>query len=230
MPLVDLHAALQIAHGWQILHSPDPAIRRVAREQIYQIADIRYRLDRAHWQSRREELCELFLNGELGASTHAPPKRRNGDIGSLWLIMAHYGSLWVDVRKNHKTFGLTISIAPDKLASGTPAWPLQLRLPHYTECLEQRNVLRHVKQHLKNLLWRACCAHMNQGKTARAHGGGGSGFTTLPRGMWKNNYRFAVAARFNILDTSNALSRRWLHAHDLCRTRAAGGRSHLLTC
>ena len=207
LPLVDLHAALQIAHGWQILHSPDPAIRRVAREQIYQIADIRYRLDRAHWQSRREELCELFLNGELGASTHAPPKRRNGDIGSLW----------VDVRKNLKTFGLTISTAPAESASGTPARPLQLRVPHHTEWLDQRNVLRHVKQHLKTKRWRAWCAHKDQGKTARAHGGVGSSFLTRPRGMWENDYRFAVAGRLNMLDTSDVLSRRRLRAHDRCR-------------
>ena len=207
LPLVDLHAALQIAHGWQILHSPDPAIRRVAREQIYQIADIRYRLDRAHWQSRREELCELFLNGELGASTHAPPKRRNGDIGSLW----------VDVRKNLKTFGLKISTAPAESASGTPARPLQLRVPHHTEWLDQRNVLRHVKQHLNNKRWRAWCAHKDQGKTARAHGGVGSSFLTRPRGMWENDYRFAVAGRLNMLDTSDVLSRRRLRAHDRCR-------------
>ncbi|CAI5733080.1 unnamed protein product [Peronospora farinosa] len=132
--LVDLHAALQIAHGWQILHSPDPAIRRAAREQIFQIADIRHRLDRAHWQERREELCELFLNGELVTSAHTPPKRRNGDIGSLW----------VD--------------------------PLQLRVPHHAEWLDQQNVLRHVKQHLRNLRWRAWCAHKDQGKMARARG------------------------------------------------------------
>ena len=32
LPLVQLHAAQQIAHGWQMLHSPDAAIRRIARE------------------------------------------------------------------------------------------------------------------------------------------------------------------------------------------------------
>ena len=98
LPLVELHAALQIAHGWQMLHSPDPAIRRIAREQIHSIAHVRHRLDQDFWKDKHEELCERFLDGTLGTSTHAPPKRRNADIASLW----------VDFRNNLKTFGILI--------------------------------------------------------------------------------------------------------------------------
>uniref|UniRef100_H3GYD3 Reverse transcriptase domain-containing protein n=1 Tax=Phytophthora ramorum TaxID=164328 RepID=H3GYD3_PHYRM len=207
LPLVELHAALQIAHGWQMINSPDPAIRRIAREQLHQVADARHRLDKDHWKQRGDELCELLLNGELGTSAHAPPKRRNGDIGSLW----------VDVRKNLKAFGLKLATAPADPESGAPAKPLQLRVPHHAEWLDHRNVLRHVKQHMKNKRWRAWCSHVDQGRTARAHGGVGSGFLTRPRGMWESDYRFAVAARLNMLDTVNVLARRRLRAHDRCR-------------
>ncbi|KAG2977827.1 hypothetical protein PC120_g25427 [Phytophthora cactorum] len=207
LPLVELHAALQIAHGWQMINSPDPATRRIAREQLHQIADARYRLDKEHWKQRGDELCQLFLNLELGTSGHAPPKRRNGDIGSLW----------VDVRKNLKAFGLKLATAPADPASGTPALPLQLRVPHHDKWLTHRDVLRHVKQHLKNKHWRAWCAFEDQGRTARAHGGVGSGFITRPRGMWESDYRFAVAARLNMVDTADTLARRRLRAHDRCR-------------
>ncbi|KAG2785329.1 hypothetical protein PC114_g27542, partial [Phytophthora cactorum] len=83
LPLTELHAALQIAHGWQMLNSKDPVIQRIARTQLRLIADRRHRLDPEHWGEREEELCALFLNTQLAASGHAQPKRRNGDIGSL---------------------------------------------------------------------------------------------------------------------------------------------------
>ena len=207
LPLVQLHAAQQIAHGWQMLHSPDAAIRRIAREQLRQIADKRHVLDPAYWKQRGDELCERFLNDDLGSSPHAPPKRRNGDIGSLW----------VDVRKNIKVYGLKFETAPADLDSGDPVKTLQLRVPHHTAYLDHTSVLRHVKQHMKNLHWQAWCRRKDQGKTARVHGGIGSGFLTRPRGLWENDYRFAVAARLNMIDTGDSLARRRLRAHDRCR-------------
>ncbi|EEY58184.1 uncharacterized protein PITG_00810 [Phytophthora infestans T30-4] len=57
----------------------------------------------------------------------------------------------------------------------------------------------------------------DQGKTARAHGGEGSGFLTQPRGMWEADYRFAVAGRLNQVDTYSVLKRRRLRSHDRCR-------------
>eukprot|EP00644_Phytophthora_capsici_P019107 jgi/Phyca11/52202/gw1.560.3.1 len=57
----------------------------------------------------------------------------------------------------------------------------------------------------------------DQGKTARSHGGAGSGFLTRPRGLWETDYRFAVAARLNQLDTHSVLKRRRLRSHDRCR-------------
>ncbi|OWY99780.1 reverse transcriptase, partial [Phytophthora megakarya] len=83
LPLTELHAAIQVAHGWQMLHSKDPAIRRIARVQLRQIADARHRVDTQAWADREDELCEKLLNSQLGASPDAPPKRRNGDIGQL---------------------------------------------------------------------------------------------------------------------------------------------------
>ncbi|KAE9232618.1 hypothetical protein PF002_g12318 [Phytophthora fragariae] len=198
---------LQIAHGWQMLHSPDPGIRCIAREQLYQIADERHRLDRPHWQQRRDELCGRFLNFELGMSVHAPAKRRTGDIDSLW----------TDIRKNLKKHGLKLETAPADPASSTPARPLQPRVPHHAEWLDHRNVLRHVKQHMKITHWQGWCALPDQGKTARAHGGVGSAFLTRPRGLWESDYRFAVAARLNQVDTQSVLQRRHLRTHGRCR-------------
>lgn len=34
LPLTEMHAALQGAHGWQMLHSKDPAIGRIERVQL----------------------------------------------------------------------------------------------------------------------------------------------------------------------------------------------------
>ena len=45
LPLTELHGALQVARGWQMLNSPDSATRRIACQQLRQIAEARYRLD-----------------------------------------------------------------------------------------------------------------------------------------------------------------------------------------
>ncbi|KAG2759384.1 hypothetical protein Pcac1_g28554 [Phytophthora cactorum] len=207
LPLTELHAALQVAHGWQMLNSPDLATQRIAREQLRQIADRRHRLDTRHWKDREAELCERLLNGQLGTSEHAPPQRRNGDIGSLW----------IDIQRHLRAFGLKLETAPADATTSTPAQPLQLRVPHHDKWLTHRDVLRHVKMHMKTRNWREWCRHVDQGRTARAHGGVGSSFITRPRGLWESDYRFAVAARLNMLDTASVLARRGIQGHGRCR-------------
>ncbi|KAH7489198.1 Retrovirus-related Pol polyprotein from type-1 retrotransposable element R2 [Phytophthora ramorum] len=207
LPLTELHAALQVAHGWQMLNSKDPAIRRIARVQLRQIADARHRIDAQAWQDREDELAQLLLNSQLGASTGAPPKRRNGDIGSLW----------VDVQRHLRHLSLKLETAPACAETGTAAAMLQLRVPHHDKWLDHKTVLRHVKLHYKNKHWARWAAMKDQGKTARAHGGAGSGFLTRPQGLWEADYRFAVAARLNQLDTHSVLKRRRLRQHDRCR-------------
>ncbi|KAG3030525.1 hypothetical protein PC121_g13324 [Phytophthora cactorum] len=114
LPLTELHAVLQIAHGWQMLNSKDPAIQRIARTQLRLIADRRHRLDTEYWGEREEELCAQLLNTQLASSGHAQPKRRNGDIGSLW----------VDVQRHLRTVGLQHGTAPAQAATRTPALAL----------------------------------------------------------------------------------------------------------
>ncbi|KAJ0389843.1 hypothetical protein ATCC90586_010705 [Pythium insidiosum] len=115
LPLTEQHEALQIAHAWQMLHSPDAAVRATARHQVRAICAKRHTLDADHWSAEREdELVSSFLNGTLASSPHAPPKRRNGDIGSLW----------VDVRRHLQTYELQLEPRDD---NGTRL-ELQLKL------------------------------------------------------------------------------------------------------
>jgi hypothetical protein len=153
-----------------MLNSKDPAIRRIARMQLRQIADARHRVDAPAWVDREEELCQLLLNSQLGITTGAPPMRRNGDIVSLW----------VDIQRRMRAFGLKFGTAPAGADSGTPATTLQLRVPQHDKWLDHRTVLRHVKLHLKHKHWSKWAAIRDQGKTARAHAGAGSGFLTRP--------------------------------------------------
>ena len=99
----------------------------------------------------------------------------------------------------------------------TPAKSLQLRVPHHAKWLDHRDVLRHVKLHLKNKHWERWAAMKDQGKAARTLGGAGSAFLSRPRGLWESDYRFAVGGRLNQLDTHSVLKRRRLRAHDKCR-------------
>uniref|UniRef100_A0AAV1T5M8 Reverse transcriptase domain-containing protein n=1 Tax=Peronospora matthiolae TaxID=2874970 RepID=A0AAV1T5M8_9STRA len=140
LPLTELHGALKVAHGWQMLNSPDPATQRIVRLQLRQIADARYKLDGQAWKDREEELCQLLLNSKLGSSDPAPPKRRNADIGSLWF----------GVRGHLQRFGLQLETSPACVDTGESAVSFQLRVPYHAKWLDHRSVLRHVKLHLKN--------------------------------------------------------------------------------
>ncbi|KAF1313197.1 reverse transcriptase, partial [Globisporangium splendens] len=205
LPLTELHAALQIAHGWQMLHSKDHTIQAVARTQITQIIRKRYRLDEEYWKERTEEAIQRFLNSDLDSSLTNIRKRRNGDIGSLW----------TDIQRHLATHQLRLADVVDP-SSGERQW-LQLKTPSSRDWLEHTTVLRQVKLHMKN-------AHLNrwkemsdQGRTVRAQGGPGSSFLTRGTGMWDNDYVFAVQARLNQLDTRSVLKRKRVRTNATCR-------------
>jgi ribonuclease HI len=205
LPLTELHDAIQTAHAWQMLHSKDPAIQSIAREQVRQICRVRHKLDTAHWSdpARQDDMVQRFLNATLADSPHAPAKRRNGDIGSLW----------TDVQRHLKTWGLKFETRAD----GEEEELLHLRVPHHNKWLTHKTVLRHVKLHLK-LQHRAKWATMaDQGKTVRVHGNAGSRFITTGGAMTEAEYRFAIQARLNQLDTNAVLKRRRLRANATCR-------------
>jgi hypothetical protein len=207
LPLTELHAALQVAHGWQILHSLDPAIRRIARAQLRDIAAARHHLDNDYWKDRGDELNTLLLNSSLGGSIHAPKKKHYSDVGSLWCdIMRHLSSL-----------GLQFETAPAQPETGGGEAALQLRVPHHDDWLDHHTVLRQLKMHLKLRHWRAWTGMKRQGRVARAIGGAGSAFLTRPRHLWEADYRFPVAGRLDQLDTNSALQRKNVRTHARCR-------------
>uniref|UniRef100_A0AAV1T9Q8 Reverse transcriptase domain-containing protein n=1 Tax=Peronospora matthiolae TaxID=2874970 RepID=A0AAV1T9Q8_9STRA len=120
LPLTEMYGALQVAHGWQMLHYPDPAIQRIAHQQLRQIADSRYKQDALAWRDREEELGDLLLNSKLGTSDPVPPKRGKADIGPLWF----------DVRGHLHRFSYNLEMAPAVEKTWTPAKRLELRVPH----------------------------------------------------------------------------------------------------
>lgn len=205
MPLTEMHAALQVAHAWQMLHSQDPAIRAIARQQVVQICQVRHKLDKDHWVSkeRRDELVQRFLNSTLATSPFAPAKRRNGDIASLW----------VDVQRHLRTWGLALDT---HTVDAVPS-PLHLQVPHHTKWLDHKTVLRHLKLHIKLRHLKKWREMVDQGRTVRVHGGTGSKFVTSGAGLTDGEYKFAVSARLNQLDTNSVLKRRHLRANATCR-------------
>jgi hypothetical protein len=205
LPLTELHGVLQVAHAWQMLHSKDPSIRAIAREQVVQIARMRHKLDVNHWQGteRQDELVQLFLNSKLAESPHAPPKRRNGDIGSLWTDVQRHLRLW--------------EIAFVTRAEQDNEEALHLQVPHHRKWLAHKTVLRHLKLHRK-LAHQSKWAEMkDQGRTVRVHGHAGAKFVTTGAGLTDAEYRFALQARLNQLDTNSVLKRKRLRGNATCR-------------
>lgn len=209
LSLVELHKALQVAHAWQMLHSRDPSIRAIARAQVRQVAQQRYKLDEQHWKERDDELVTLFLNSKLADSAHATPKRRNGDIGSLW----------TDVQRHLRTMSLRLETRETAATDDTPVSTelLHLRAPHHRHWLNHKTVLRHVKLHLKLQHLHKWKHMVDQGRTVRTQGQAGSKFVTTGSGLWDADYRFAFQARLNQLDTYSVLKRKRLRANATCR-------------
>uniref|UniRef100_K3X7P4 Uncharacterized protein n=1 Tax=Globisporangium ultimum (strain ATCC 200006 / CBS 805.95 / DAOM BR144) TaxID=431595 RepID=K3X7P4_GLOUD len=71
-------------------------------------------------------MVQLFLNSKLADSPHAPSKRRNGDIGSLW----------VDVQRHLRTWELALDARHD---NGTTEL-LQLKVPHHRKWLSHKTL------------------------------------------------------------------------------------------
>ncbi|CAI5742898.1 unnamed protein product [Hyaloperonospora brassicae] len=187
--LVEMHQALQVAHAWQMLHSKYPAIVAVAKAQVGQVVRKRYRLVEDHWVGRDDELIRLFLNSELASSPHATANRRSGDIASLWVDVQRV--LCVHQLKFSDT---TAESGQDRLA---------LRVPHHDKWLDHKTVLRHVKLHMKirhQTRWKSL---VDQGKTARVHGGPGSKFVMSGAGLSDAEHRLGIQARLNQVDTNS---------------------------
>ncbi|OWZ01203.1 reverse transcriptase, partial [Phytophthora megakarya] len=203
LSLVEMHQALQVAHAWQMLHSQDAAVVAVAKAQVGQVARKRYRLQEDHWRGREDELVRLFLNSELAASPYAERLRRNGDIGSVW----------TDVQRTLRLHHLTLAVQDDRDGHD----PLALRVLHHTKWLGHKSVLRHVKLHMKirhQTRWEGL---VDQGKTARVHGGLGSKFVTTGAGLSDAEHRFGIMARLNQVDTNAVLTRKRLRSNKTCR-------------
>uniref|UniRef100_A0AAV1V724 Reverse transcriptase domain-containing protein n=1 Tax=Peronospora matthiolae TaxID=2874970 RepID=A0AAV1V724_9STRA len=204
--LVEMHQSLQVAHAWQMLHSKDPALVAVAKAQVLQVVHKRYRLLNDHWTGRDDELVRLFLNSELASSPHATIHRRSGDIASVW----------VDVQRVLCIHRITFTDRADE--SGQDAFAI--RVPHHTQWLDHKSVLRHVKLHMKirhQTRWKGL---VDQGRTARVYGGPGSKFVLSGAGLSDAEHRFGIQARLNQVDTNSVLKRRRMRPNAHCRQSA----------
>ncbi|KAF1326490.1 reverse transcriptase, partial [Globisporangium splendens] len=206
--LKDLHAALQIAHGWQMLHSRDSSVRAIARAQVIQIIQLRFKLDAAHWREKDEELIQLFLNSKLPDSPHATAKRTHGDIGSMWIDVQRH------LRSYNLQFTTEVFTSPEGVATEKM---LQLRVPHHRHALRHKTVARQLKQHMKMLALAEWKAASDQGRTVRAHGGFGSAFLSRGGGLSDAEFRFALRSRLNLVCTRAVLKRMRQLRNAVCR-------------
>jgi hypothetical protein len=156
-------------------------------------------LNEEHWKDRGEELIELFLNSALDDNPHVTPKRRNGDIGSLW----------IDVRRSLQNYGIKLESVNGE--------SLQLHVPHTNKPLDTKTWSRHLKLHMKLRHLRKWEAMKDQGKTVRLHGGIGSKFLQKSKYLWDADYIFAIKGRLNQVDTRSVLKRKGIGSTTICR-------------
>jgi ribonuclease HI len=216
LPLADMIAAVQVGHAWQMLHAPDPTVQAIARTQITNIAQRRYRLDPDHWHDRNEELVVAFLRDELKSSPHAERRRQSHDVTSLWTdVQQHARRLGFEFFAPEPSTATEPTEATDTTTAPTPT--PALRTPSHREAMTKTNVMMQLKLHAKLKHARIWERQTDQGRTVRAHGRLGSAFITRPGGLHDRDYRFAVAARLNQLPTRSVLRRQRRGTMTRCR-------------
>ena len=190
---------LQVSHVRKILHSSDISVREIAQEQVWQAVQKRFILDPDHWRGRVPSAVQLFLNGELDSSPFARQKRKSGDIGSLW----------VDVKDHLASHGLKFSTESVQMEGGVAAdVMLQIKVPHHPQQLCSKDITRQLQQHTKLSALKRWKTLTTQSDVVRAVGGAGSSFVSRGGGLSDAEYRFALAARVDLVPTRSVL-RRW---------------------
>ncbi|KAF1330412.1 reverse transcriptase, partial [Globisporangium splendens] len=152
LPLTDTHTALQIAHGWQMLHSKDANICAVAKSQIMQTIRKRYHIDEQHWKDKEDLAIQAFLNSNLSDSPFASKRKTYTDISSIW----------VDIQRHLRNLKLKLTTTEEN--EGTSEH-FQLHVPHETKPLSYKTILRHLKLHIKLQYAEKWKAATDQGQT-----------------------------------------------------------------
>ncbi|KAH9081297.1 hypothetical protein LEN26_021401 [Aphanomyces euteiches] len=140
-------------------------------------------------------LLQRYLNGTLHEHPIATIKTHHADISSIWS----------DLQAALRRYNL-------KFRNG-----FALRLPHMQKDVTPKNVAREMKMHMKLAHAETWSTLKDQGRTALLHGREGSKFLLSGCRLWDADYRFAVSARLNQIDTRSVLKRRSLRANASCR-------------
>ncbi|KAH9106326.1 hypothetical protein AeMF1_018046 [Aphanomyces euteiches] len=195
LPMDELRDASVVAHAFQMLHSPDDTIQHLAREQLRSVIHKRYIVDPSALKAGGDLLLQRYLNGTLHEHPIATIKTHHADISSIWS----------DLQAALRRYNL-------KFRNG-----FALRLPHMQKDVTSKNVAREMKMHMKLAHAETWSTLKDQGRTALLHGREGSKFLLSGCRLWDADYRFAVSARLNQIDTRSVLKRRRLRANASCR-------------
>ncbi|KAF0683738.1 Aste57867_24228 [Aphanomyces stellatus] len=201
LPVEEFGKAIRVAHLYQMLHSADDATRLVVRQQLRDIIRLRYHIEASVLTNGGDELLQHFLNGTLGDQAYATTKKHHADVKSAWL-------------------SLPDTLAWCRLAFSTHnGAPLQLTVPTtlHKEPLTTHDVSKWVKLHMKRAHYEQWKLQKDQGRTAPLHGDKGSAFISRGQGLMDHDYRFALAARLNQIDTRGVLKRKRIANNSQCR-------------
>ena len=199
VPLEDMRDATVLAHGFQMLHSPDPSIQALARAQLHAIVKMRYQIEPKLLAEGGDSVLQHFLNGTMAHLPFATFKSRHADLSSMW----------IDISRTLRRLNLKFTTAHGQ--------HFQLRIPTFSKELTLQTVARQIKMHIKLAYFDEWAKLKDQGRTTGLHADLGSRFVTTGLSLWDSDYRFAIAARLNQVDTRAVMKTRRLSASGSCR-------------
>jgi ribonuclease HI len=198
LPLDEYRDALLLANAYKLLHSPDVQIQLVARAQLRSVIMHRFNISEQALSDGGDQLLQHFLNGTM-ATQDITPLKNSKDIPNWWNdlvnILSRSNLQFCTAGDDH--FSLVT------LSSMTP-----VNIKNVTAC---------IKLQYKMLATNKWAIMKDQGRTVNLHGDMGSKFLASGMDMWDPDYRFAVAARLNQVDTRSVLKRRRIRPTGDCR-------------
>ncbi|RHY15432.1 hypothetical protein DYB32_010765, partial [Aphanomyces invadans] len=118
-------------------------------------------------------------------------------------------NMWIDIQRALRRVKLQFT--------GVGPTCFQLQVPSFRPPATTKTVLRQLKSHMRDMHYHAWCDLKDQGRTVGAHEGLGSRFLSRGGGLLDCEYRFAIAARMNLIATRAVLKRTHGNSNSSCR-------------
>jgi hypothetical protein len=194
VPVAEVAANTQLAHGLSMLNSNDRTVADIARNELLDVAHRRYNISPEAVDANT--LATKFLNNSLQNVPGVVAKPTHGDVASIW-------SRIPSTAAKHK---LEITISAEGV-----------HLSHQSKPVPLKNLINWLRKGTQTQYSEEWQSKRDQGKTAAYYRHSANHWIRRPQYLKEHEYHFALRARLNLIPTNATLTRQRLSNDARCR-------------